>query len=74
MGLYQKFEYGYPREVHTIQGGTTEDQTPFMRKKKIQAMVGGVILHGKQADNGVILSIAVEWMPYYDKKFFSYNW
>jgi hypothetical protein len=73
-GHYHKFEYGYPREVHVVQLGTTCDQTPFMRKKKLQAMVGGCIFRMKQADNGIITSFNVEWMPYYDKKFYEYKW
>lgn len=74
VGHYHKFEYGYPREVHVCQLGCTEDQTPFMRKKKMQAMVGGCIFRIKQADNGIITSFNVEWMPYYDKKFYEYKW
>ena len=50
------------------------DQTPFMRKKKLQAMVGGCIFRMKQSDNGIITSFSVEWMPYYDKKFYEYKW
>jgi hypothetical protein len=74
VGHYHKFEYCYPREVHVIQLGTTCDQTPFMRKRKLQAMVGGCIFRMKQADNGIITSLNVEWMPYYDKKFYEYKW
>lgn len=74
VGHYHKFEYGYPREVHVCQLGCIEDQTPFMRKKKMQAMVGGCIFRIKQADNGIITSFNVEWMPYYDKKFYEYKW
>src|SRR5581483_12495394 len=39
-GHYHKAEYGYPREVHCVQAACTEDQTLFMRKKKIAAHVG----------------------------------
>ena len=74
VGHYHKFEYGYPREVHVCQLGTVCDQTPFMRKRKLQAMVGGCIFRMKQADNGIITSFSVEWMPYYDKKFYEYKW
>jgi len=74
VGHFHKFDFSYPREIHMIQGGCTEDQTPFMRKRKLQAMIGGVILWVKQAENGVIRSVKVEWMPYYDKKFYAYRW
>ena len=74
VGHYHKFEYGYPREVHMVQLGCCQDQTPFMRKRKLQAMVGGCIIRIKQADNGIIIAFDVEWMPYYDKKFYQYRW
>jgi len=74
IGHYHKFDYGYPREVHTIQPGCTEDQTPFMRKKKIQAMVGGCIVWVKQNELGIFTSVKVEWIPFYDKKFYQYKW
>ncbi len=74
VGHFHKFDYSYPREIHMIQGGCTEDQTPFMRKRKLQAMLGGVILWVKQAENGVIRSVKVEWMPYFDKKYYVYRW
>jgi len=74
VGHFHKFDFSYPREISMVQGGCTEDQTPFMRKRKLQAMIGGVILWVKQAENGVIRSVKVEWMPYYDKRYYSYHW
>jgi len=74
VGHFHKYNHSYPREIHMIQGGCTEDQTPFMRKRKLQAMTGGVILWVKQASNGVIRSVKVEWIPYFDKKFYTYRW
>jgi len=74
VGHYHKFEYGYPREVHTVQLGCCQDQTPFMRKRKLQAMVGGCIIRIGQSDTGIITSFSIDWMPYYDKKFYEYRW
>jgi len=74
VGHYHKFEYSYPREIHIIQPGCTQDQTPFMRKKRIQAMVGGCVLWIKQNDLGIFTSVKVEWLPFFDKKFFRYHW
>ena len=74
VGHFHKFDYSYPREIYMIQGGCTEDQTPFMRKRKLQAMIGGCIIWVKQAENAVIRSVKVEWMPYYDKKYYQYQW
>lgn len=70
-GHLHKFDWCFPREVHAIQTGTTEDQTPFMRKQKIQAHVGGLIIRFHQAETGEINRFMVEWMPWYDRKFHS---
>ena len=74
VGHFHKFEYGYPREIHMIQGGTTCDQTPHMRKKKLQAHVGGCILWVVQNERGIFTSVKVQWIPFFDKKFFAYKW
>ncbi len=74
VGHYHKYNHSYPREIHIIQGGCTQDQTPFMRKRKLQAMTGGVILWIKQASNGVIRSVKSEFIPYFDKKYYTYRW
>jgi hypothetical protein len=74
MGHFHKYDWCYPREIHMIQPGCVQDQTPFMRKKKIQAMVGGCIVELKQDSHGVFVRTRVEWMPFYDKKFYTYHW
>ena len=66
VGHYHKFNHGYPREVHTIQGGCTCDQTMFMRKKRLQAHVGYSIIKIKQDKMGVPTRVSVEWFPYFD--------
>lgn len=70
MGHYHKFEYGYPREVHIVQCGCTQDQTPFMRKKKIQAMIGGVTIDFSQDEQGIIHGFGVRFHPFYDRDFY----
>ena len=74
VGHFHKFDWSYPREVHIIQGGCTQDQTPYLRKSKIQAMVGGCVLWVKQNDIGIFTTVKVEWIPFYDKKFYAYKW
>jgi hypothetical protein len=69
-GHYHKLDYSYPREVHAIQMGTTCDQTLFMRKKKIQAMVGGGIVTLRRASDGTINRVSVEFITFYDKAFY----
>lgn len=74
VGHYHKAEYGYPREVHTLQCGTTEDQTPFMRKKKIQAHLGGWIVEFTLTEMGVVSRFKCEWIPFFDKGFYDKAW
>lgn len=71
IGHYHKFEYGYPREVHAVQCGCTTDQSLFMRKNKIAAHVGYVIIRIKQEPGtGIVTRFNVEWSPFYDRKFY----
>lgn len=69
-GHYHKMDYSIPREVHCIQTGTTSDQTLFMRKNKIQAMVGGGTVEARLAKDGTINRVKVEYITFYDKKFY----
>lgn len=69
-GHYHKFNHGYPREVHTVQTGCTQDQTPFLRRMKVQVHVGGCIVRYQQASTGEINRFQVEWIPFYDKRFY----
>lgn len=74
VGHFHKFDWCYPREVHVIQCGCTQDQSSFMRKKKIAAHVGGVIIRGKQRLDGSIERLLVEWIPFYDKGYYDKAW
>lgn len=73
-GHYHKLEYCYPREIHMIQVGAFQDQTPFMRKKRLQSMVGGAIVELHQDDEGIINRCKVEFVTFYDKQFYEYKW
>jgi hypothetical protein len=74
VGHYHKFNHGYPREVHTVQGGCTCDQSMFMRKKRLQAHVGYSIIKIKQDFDGTITRFAVEWFPFFDRGFYEKRW
>ena len=74
VGHFHKLDYAYPREVHVIQMGCTEDQTPFMRKKRLQAHVGGGVLWLTQNEYGIFTSVKVEFFTYFDRKFYEYKW
>lgn len=74
IGHYHKAEYGYPREVHCIQAGCTEDQSSFMRKNKIAAHVGGWIVEMTLNEDGAIVRFKCEWIPFYDKGHYDKAW
>jgi hypothetical protein len=74
IGHYHKAEYGYPREVHALQLGCTEDQTPFMRKLKIQAHVGGWTVDFDQDEFGIIHNFRVQFHAFYDRGYYDKAW
>lgn len=67
---YHKFDYCTPRNVHAIQTMCTQDQSTFMRKKKIEAALGGVVVEGTVDDYGVVTSLSVTPYTFFDKKFY----
>ena len=78
-GHYHKFDFSYPRAVCAIQPGCTEDQTPWMRKKKIEAMVGGTTLEFDVDPRGLLSNFRVTWHPFYTRDFYKgevwkYKW
>lgn len=70
LGHYHKRDVCYPREVHVISGGCTEDQTMFMRKNKIAAHVGFTLVKIQQDADGHVTRLAEEWFPFYDRGFY----
>lgn len=71
VGHFHKAEYSYPRAVHVVQAGCTQDQTPFLRKKRIEAMVGGWTIGFEVDSNGIIHKFKTEWHPFYDRSFYT---
>lgn len=68
IGHYHKLSYNLIRNVHVLQTGCTQDQTPFMRKRGIDAHVGGGICRLRQdPKTGSIYSCQVEIFQYYNK-------
>ena len=74
IGHYHKAEYGYPREIHALQGGCTMDQSPFMRKKRLSAHVGGWTVEMTINEMGIITRFRTEWMPFFDRDFYDKKW
>jgi biotin operon repressor len=74
-GHYHKMSYNMIRNVHAIQTGCTQDQTPFMRKKKIPAHVGGGIVRLTQdPSTGAITSCRVEFFNFFVRDYYNHRW
>jgi hypothetical protein len=70
-GHYHKALYGVHRGIHCLQTATTQDQTSFMRKKRLKAVIGGWIVRMHQAPSGVINRFAPEFFgPFYGRDFY----
>lgn len=75
IGHYHKMSYQLTRNVHAIQCGTSQDQTPFMRKKGIQAHVGGGICQLKQdGETGALTACRVEFFNYFNQSYYNNRW
>lgn len=75
VGHYHKLSYHLSRNIHMIQTGTTEDQTPFMRKKKIPAHVGGGICKLTQdPQTGAIKACRVEFFNFFVQDYYNDRW
>lgn len=74
-GHYHKMEAHNDRNVWAIQCGTVQDQTPFMRKKKLQAHVGGVFVRLHQdAESGAILECETSFRRYFNRGWSNNRW
>jgi hypothetical protein len=73
-GHYHKAGYNYIRGVHVVQTGCTQDQTPFMRKKRLAAHLGGWIIEFSVDDHGAITRFKQEFIPFYDSNYYKDGW
>ena len=65
IGHYHKAEYIFYRNVHALQAGCFQGQTPFTRGKGISVHLGGWIITVRVDDKGTIQSFAPEFVPFY---------
>lgn len=74
-GHYHKLWAGNIRNVWCLQTGCTEDQTPFMRKKKLEAHVGGALVKLTQdPETGAIVRFQPEMMRFFNRGFYNHRW
>ena len=72
LGHYHKLEAGTARNVWYIQTGCAQDQTPFMRKKSVEAHVGGAIVTLEQDPRtGAIIGCIPELLRYFNRAYSS---
>lgn len=65
IGHYHKAEYLFYRNVHALQTGCFQGQTPFTRGKGISVHLGGWIVTIRVDKNGHIQSFSPMYIPYY---------
>lgn len=65
IGHYHKAEYLFYRNVHCLQTGCFQAQTPFTRGKGISVHIGGWIVTIHVDDKGTITRFNSEFIPYY---------
>ncbi len=73
IGHYHKLGHFMVRNVHTILAGTFEDQTTFMRKKHIEAHLGGWIVRMQLGKDGSVLRFMPECYSFFDRKVYQVN-
>lgn len=74
-GHYHKLWAGNIRNVWCVQTGTTKDQDAFMRKKKIDAHVGGVIVKMEQDPaTGAIIGFEPNMIRYFNQGYYANRW
>lgn len=64
-GHHHKLFYITYRNIHALECGTTEAQTPWMRGKRIAANMGGWIVTLHVSDDGEITRFIPEQIPFY---------
>lgn len=70
LGHHHKLFYSYIRGVHAVMPGTTCDQSIFMRKRHIEAHVGGGILYIRQSTkDGHITDFVPRFRTFFDRRF-----
>lgn len=69
VGHFHKAMYHMVRNVHTIQAGCVQDQTRWMRNRKIDAHVGYWTIELEQDKVGAVRRVRPEFTAFYDRKY-----
>lgn len=68
IGHYHKMGYFFNRGVHAVLAGCFQHQSPFMRKKRLAAHMGGWIIEFVQDVDGTVLEFNPRFYPFYEGK------
>lgn len=75
IGHYHKLDCRPIRNVWTIQAGCQQDQSVFMRKKSLDAQVGGMLVQLEQDPaTGAIFRCVSDIRMYYDRAYYNDRW
>jgi len=69
VGHYHKAIYHMVRNVHCLQAACCQDQTPFMRKRHLEAHVGFWTVRVRQDKNGVVRSFSPTFTNFFDRTY-----
>jgi len=53
-GHFHKLGYNVPRGIHCVQVGATQEQTPFLRKRRIEVHLGGTLVEFTVGQDGLL--------------------
>ena len=74
-GHYHKLWFGNIRNVWCVQTGCSQDQSPFMRKKRIDAHIGGALVRGvMDPETGAIVRCSVELIRFFNRGYYDHRW
>ena len=65
IGHFHKMEYLFYRNIHCFQTGTTERQTPWMKRMNISAHIGAWIVRVNLRKDGTVDRLRMEALTYY---------
>lgn len=75
LGHYHKLSINNIRNVWTVQTGCCQDQTPFMKGKRIDAHVGGLVIRMRQDPRtGAIVRFQPEMFRYFNRGYYAGRW
>lgn len=79
IGHFHKYNADCSRGITMIQVGSTQDQTPFLRKKRIESVIGGCTVWFDITEDGLMTNIGHTFHNFYDRQFYAsspwgYKW